>query len=246
MLCCVLFCLDSSEAENFIHTQLTLSLVLFLSKKLSAVLAHWQNFTRISFRTSFTHFRVAAIFKFSSRFSGLSLFFSIFCRFPFTFYFQFFSRCRLLLLLLSPRYFRIHGNQIHKSPAGLAFNASTLSACGSMDLLHPRHIKSTISFSIHAIHLCVCCAYPLLWCMAIHSFTFNLTYHASFLCDRRMLNEQNWFFEHAAVKKWMRHDRILICMHTLTHWLRTKKTLFTTTCTQTRAAEKNFPADALL
>lgn len=62
-------------------------------------------------------------------------------------------------------------------------------------------------------------------CDTLVYFQFNVSCLV-LLWDRRMLNEQNWFFECAAVKKWMRHDRILICMHKLTHWLRAK-TLFT-------------------
>lgn len=172
MLCCVvLFCLDSKEVENFIHTPLTLPFgrSLSLEKVICCVSALAELLAEFHSEHRLHIFEWRQYSNFRADFP-VWVFFPFSVVFPLLFIFHFFLQTVIVAAIVE-RYFRIHSNQIHKSPAGLAFNASTLSACGSMDLLHPRRIKSTISISIHAIHI-----YPLLWC-AIHSFTFNLTYH---------------------------------------------------------------------
>lgn len=104
MICCVvLFCLDSNEAENFIQTPLTLPFgrSLSLEKVICCVSALAELLAEFHSEHRLHIFEWRQYSNFRADFP-VWVFFSIFCRFPFTFYFSFFS-CSLLLLLLSSR-----------------------------------------------------------------------------------------------------------------------------------------------
>lgn len=244
MLCCVvLFCLDSNEAENFIHTPLTLPLArsLSLEKVICCVSALAELLAEFHSEHRLHIFEWRQYSNFRADFP-VWVFFSIFCRFPFAFYYFLFFFCRLLLLLLSSRDIFVF----------IAIKFISLQQVWLSMRRHCQHVVRWIFYTLAASNLrsqfqymrCDTYKPTLMVCDTLVYFQFNVSCLV-LLWDRRMLNEQNWFFERAAVKKWMRHDRILICMHKLTHWLRAKNP-FHKTCTQNRTERKNFPADALL